>query len=73
MNEKVSDALVEFLSTGAAFFLLTFALWFFWNLSIPQVFGLPKITYWQTWQLSAIVVLVTSLVKLQLWGQRNRT
>lgn len=41
----------------APIFALIFAypIMFVWNMVIPQVFGLPHLTFWQAWALDLVV------------------
>ncbi len=34
--------------------LLAVPVWFIWNLTVPGVFGLPEITYWQAYGLTLL-------------------
>ena len=43
------------------FFLATAFFWRLWNDTIPEVFGLKRITYWQALRLFVIAALVLNL------------
>ena len=43
------------------FFLATSFFWWLWNATIPEVFGLKQITYWQALRLLVIAALVLNL------------
>ena len=40
------------------FFLLTWLLKYLWNTTVPEVFGTKSLTYWQTFRLLLICVLL---------------
>ncbi|MHC5037559.1 MAG: hypothetical protein ACYTHM_09620 [Planctomycetota bacterium] len=46
-----------FLAVGLAF-LLGFAVQALWNWLLPDLFGLPEITYWQAWGLLILAHLL---------------
>jgi hypothetical protein len=48
------------LLAGLLAFLLGFVVMLLWNWLMPQIFGLPEITYWQGW---GLVVLAHILFK----------
>ena len=43
------------------FFIATSLFWWLWNDTIPEVFGLKRITYWQALRLFVIAALVLNL------------
>ena len=44
-------------------FLLGFITMHLWNWLMPEIFGLPQVTYWQTWGL-----MILSFILLKNWG-----
>ena len=48
-------AIVPLVFVATAFF------WWLWNYTIPEVFGLKRITYWQALRLLIIAALVLNL------------
>ena len=62
MNNDVIEALMKFLvffviGIGLAF-LFAWVIMLLWNAVIPTVFGLPEITYWQSFGLKILTRLL---------------
>ncbi len=53
--------LLIFVIVPLLLFLATSFFWRLWNTTIPEVFGLKRITYWQAVRLFVIAALVLNL------------
>ena len=53
--------LLLFLLLAIVPLVATVFFWWIWNDTIPEVFGLKRITYWQTLRLLIIAALVLNL------------
>jgi hypothetical protein len=58
--------LVTIIIVGLVGLLVAFLIVWLWNMSMPQLFGLPMITYWQAWSLYLLVMIFASLFKSDL-------
>ena len=58
MKEKILAAsiyaLIAILVTGAISFIAAIPVYLLWNWVMPEVFGLPVITYWQAWGIAVL-------------------
>jgi hypothetical protein len=46
------------IAASAGFLLLVALLWWLWNITLPEVFRLPPITYWQARRLVLISTIL---------------
>lgn len=57
---KIGGMIAGGIALGAALaFLLGFAVQALWNWLMPDIFGLPQITYWQAWGLVILGHILT--------------
>lgn len=54
-------------------FVWCLLLWPAWNATMPHLFGLPEITYWQSWLLYVLVSSYWKIVVMpvELWKKKN--
>ncbi|HQE23617.1 MAG: hypothetical protein ACOX6F_06050 [Syntrophomonadaceae bacterium] len=57
MGMPVNTMLLVFLAVGFLF-LVAWLLQWLWNITMPQVFGLKEITYWQAFRLLIIAAIL---------------
>lgn len=53
---------------AAAFFLLVWALQWLWNMTMPEVFNLSRIRYWQSFRLMLIATILFGLTNVTIQG-----
>jgi hypothetical protein len=53
---------------AGAFFLLVWALQWLWNMTMPQVFNLSRIRYWQSFRLMLIATILFGLTNVTIQG-----
>lgn len=73
MKEKIISGLfmatIAVLITAIVSFATAVPVYVFWNWVMPEVFGLPVITYWQAW---GITVLADVLFNRQSTGKESQ-
>lgn len=73
MKEKIFCGLLigatAVLVTAIVSFVTAVPVYIFWNWVMPEVFGLPVITYWQAW---GIAILADILFNRQSTGKENQ-
>lgn len=52
--------------TAACALFMTPLIWFLWNWVIPEIFGLPEITIWQTIGLMLLVSFVVQTCRVRV-------
>ncbi|HOQ10491.1 MAG TPA: hypothetical protein PLG09_10240 [Syntrophomonadaceae bacterium] len=57
MGLPVNFMMLVFLTVGLLF-LVAWLLQWLWNITMPQVFGLKEITYWQAFRLLIIAAIL---------------
>jgi len=55
--------IVTIIIVGLVGLLVAFVIVWLWNMSMPALFNLPIITYWQAWALYLLVMIFASLFK----------
>lgn len=60
---NIADLLI-FISYVVTFFILGFALMWLWNTTLPDLFNIKKVSFWQALKILALSLILTGGVSL---------